>query len=132
MVLMKNSNKNRVLIVEDNEIYLKMLGMRLKSRGHYILTANDGLEGLNMIRKEVPDLIILDIMLPLMDGHKVCRLVKHDRKVQHIPIVILTSRDLEADAEKAKKFGADAFIVKSTRSEVILDVVDKLLDAKKG
>jgi two-component system alkaline phosphatase synthesis response regulator PhoP/two-component system response regulator VicR len=89
--------------------------------------ADNGLEGLNQLRKIKPDIVILDLMLPMMDGHKVCRLIKYDSKLQHIPVVILTARDMDRDADLAKECGADAFIVKSTRSEIILDVVNQLL-----
>ena len=75
-----------------------------------------------------PDLVLLDLMLPEMEGLQVCRLLKFDRRFSHIPIVVLTSRDLEETAELAKKNGADSFIVKTTPSEVILDVIKRLLD----
>ena len=120
-------SQSKILIIEDNDTYRKMMSMRLQSSGFHILLAEDGLQGLDMIRKWVPDLVVLDLMLPLMDGHKICRLTKSDKKTRHIPIVILTSRDLDEDADMAKKCGADAFIVKTTRSEIIIDVVNRLL-----
>lgn len=125
---MGDVNRKRILIVEDNPTFQKMLKMRLESNGYETLLAQDGLMGLNVARKEKPDLIILDLMLPQMDGHKVCRLLKADLSVRRIPVVIFTSRDLDEDAELAKKSGADAFVVKTTRAEVMLDVINRLLD----
>lgn len=125
---MEKDTRNKIVIVEDDDIYRKMIRLRLESKGYHVIPARDGLEGLNMIRKEIPDLIILDLMLPLMDGHKLCRLIKFDKQLQQIPIVILTSRDLDEDAQRAKQYGADAYIIKTTRSEIILDVVHRLLD----
>lgn len=122
------SNGTHILIIEDNVTFRKMLKIRLESQGYSVSTAEDGLEGLNAARSVNPDLILLDLMLPKMDGHNVCRLLKFDQKYRHIPIVILTARDLENDANRAKQHGADAYIVKTTRHEVMLDVIQKLLN----
>lgn len=124
---MNGSVPKRILIIEDNEAFLKILKMRLEARGHETILVRDGIEGLNAVRKEKPDLVISDIMLPKMDGHKVCRLVKLDRSIRHIPVIMLSSRDLDEDAEMAKKGGADAFIVKTIHTEVMMDVITKLL-----
>lgn len=125
---MEDSKQIKILIVEDDILYRKMIGIRFKSQGYSVIMADNGLEGLNQLRKIKPDIVILDLMLPMMDGHKVCRLIKYDSKLQHIPVVILTARDMDRDADLAKECGADAFIVKSTRSEIILDVVNQLLE----
>ena len=125
---MDDVTSKRILIIEDNEAFLKILKMRLEAQGHQIIVAQDGLMGLNATRKEKPDLVISDIMLPEMDGHKICRLIKLDRNLQHIPVIMLTSRDLDEDAELAKKCGAAAFIAKTTHAEVMMDVIAKLLD----
>lgn len=124
---MNGSIPKRILIIEDNEAFLKILKMRLEASGYETILARDGIEGFNAVRKEKPDLVISDIMLPTMDGHKVCRLVKLDRNIRHIPVIMLSSRDLDKDAEIAKKGGADAFIGKTTHAEVIMDVITKLL-----
>ena len=117
----------RILIIEDNPAFLKIMKMRLEANRYEVLCAEEGLQGLNMARNEKPDLIISDIMLPKMDGHKICRFLKFDQTMQHIPVIMLTSRDLEADANLAKACRADAFIAKTTRAEIILEVVEKLL-----
>ena len=117
----------RILIIEDNPAFLKILKIRLETEGYTVLTAGDGLSGLSAARGEIPDLVITDLMLPSIDGHKVCRLIKRDRTLQHIPVVVLTSRDLDEDAELAKQSHADAFIPKTTRAEIIIDVIDQLL-----
>ena len=117
----------KLLIIEDNVAFSKILRIRLESKGYTTLLAQDGLKGLNMARETSPDLILLDLMLPVMDGQKVCRLLKFDKRFQNVPIVILTSRDLDEDAELAKKSGADAFLVKTIHPEVMLDVIERLL-----
>lgn len=124
---MNDTSAQRILIIEDNKAFLKIMKMRLEAKGYHVLTAEEGLEGLNLARSQKPDLIISDIMLPKMDGHKICRFLKFDQSMQHIPVIMLTSRDLEADANLAKACRADAFIAKTTKAAIILDVVEKLL-----
>lgn len=116
-----------IVIIEDNPAFQKVLKMRLESKGYRVVSADDGIKGLNIIRKEVPDLIISDLMLPGMDGHKICRLAKFDSRLKHIPFMMLTSRDLEKDAKIARKCGADAFVTKTTKTEIVLETVEKLL-----
>jgi two-component system alkaline phosphatase synthesis response regulator PhoP len=125
---MKASTQKRILVIENNPDFRKTLKMRLESSGYSTLLAENGLAGLNMVRKENPDLIITDIMLPGLDGHKVCRMIKFDRKLAHIPVIVLTSRDLDQDAELAKQCGADAFILKTTKPPIVMEVIQKLLE----
>lgn len=127
---MSESPPKRILVIEDNEAFLKIMKLRLEAQGHVTILARDGLEGLNTARKQKPDMVITDIMLPEMDGHKICRLIKLDRNIQHIPVVMLTSRDLDEDAELAKKCGADAFIVKTTHANIMMDVITTLMNRK--
>jgi len=125
---MTSGANNRILIVEDNPIFLKMVKARLENKGYNVITAEDGLTGYNKALRENPNLVILDLMLPKMDGHKVCRLLKFNNKFHNTPVIILTSRDLEEDANLAKKNGADAFVVKTTKGEILMDVVNKLIE----
>lgn len=118
----------KILMIEDEPAFLRMMKRRLEYEGFQVVTAQNGLDGLSVARSENPDLIILDIMLPGLDGHKVCRMIKSDNNLRSIPIAMLTSRDLEADAEMAKKCGANAFIVKTTRTEVVIEIIQKLLN----
>lgn len=118
----------KILIIEDNVAFRKILTIRLKASGYEVMQAEDGLTGLKMARKESPDLVITDLMLPGIDGHKISRMLKFDQRYQHIPVVMLTSRDLEEDAEIAKQCRADAFIVKTTKAQIILDVIERLLE----
>lgn len=128
---MSGSIQKRLLIIEDNPTYREMLKTRLEFNGYETIVAGDGLEGLNAVQREKPDLVIVDLMLPLMDGHKVCRFIKFDKRFKNTPVIILTSRDLDEDVELAKSCGVDAFIVKTRRSELIVDEVNRLLEIKK-
>ena len=125
---MGESHRQRILIIEDNASFRKALGIRLQKQGFHVIIAKDGLEGLNSVRKESPDLVITDIMLPGLDGHKICRMIKFDKNFHHIPVIVLTSRDLDEDEDLAKRCGADAFIIKSTRTPILLDVIKRLLE----
>ena len=117
-----------ILIIEDNEAVAKLLRRYLEKTGYQVRWVPNGLAGFNETKKIHPDLIILDLLLPDMDGHKVCHMIKSDRVLEKIPVIILTSRDTEEDAELAKKCGADAFVIKTTRIPILLDVIRQLLE----
>lgn len=122
-------NPKKALVIEDNPVYAKIIEKRLASDGFAIVITHDGLTGFNLVRKIRPDIIILDLMLPTMDGHKICRLLKFDKTCKDIPIVILTSRDTEADAELAEYSRADAFLAKTVNGAIMMNVVHRLLEA---
>jgi DNA-binding response OmpR family regulator len=127
---MEMNDKKKILIIEDNEASMKWIQTYLTNQGFQTASAMNGIQGLNAARDAKPDLILLDLLLPDMNGHKVCRMIKFDRTLSHIPVVVWTSRDTEEDADLAKNCGADAFIVKTTRIEILLGVIKKLLESK--
>jgi DNA-binding response OmpR family regulator len=102
----------KVLIVEDEETLARNLSEKLKGEGFNVLTAKDGEEGLDKIRGEHPDLIVLDIMLPKLDGLSLCRIVRRDPVTSHIPIIMLTARGTEVDKIVGLESGADDYVVK--------------------
>ncbi|MDP2921858.1 MAG: response regulator transcription factor [Candidatus Omnitrophota bacterium] len=104
--------KEKVLIIEDEKDIVKVLDYNLKKEGFRVLSANNGEDGLDMARKEHPDLIILDLMLPELDGLEVCKAVKNDTKITHIPIIILTAKAQEADKIVGLELGADDYVTK--------------------
>jgi DNA-binding response OmpR family regulator len=112
-----------VLVVEDNPAFTRIVEARLEKGGYTVVMAADGLNGYAMARKLSPDLILLDLMLPDLDGHKVCRLIKFDANLRRIPIVIFTSRDSEYDRKLAKSSRADAFVAKTAAPEEMMEVV---------
>jgi len=127
---MPASKQKCILIIENNPVFRNALKTRLEAAEFRILDAENGLEGLNAVRREVPDLVILDIMLPGLDGHKVCRMIKFDRKLSRIPVIILTARDLDQDAALAKQCGADAFVLKTTKAPILIEVIRSLIERK--
>lgn len=122
----------KILIIEDNEAMAKLLTRHLERSGYAVKWVPNGLSGFNETRKMQPDLILLDLLLPDLDGHKVCHMIKADRGLEKIPIIILTSRDTEEDAELAKKCGANAFVVKTTRIPILMDVISRLLNKSRS
>jgi len=105
-------SKEKILIIEDEKDIVKMLDYNLRKEGFRVFSANNGEDGLDMARKENPDLILLDLMLPEMDGLEVCKAVKNDTKTAHISIIILTAKAQEADKIVGLELGADDYVTK--------------------
>jgi len=99
----------KILVVEDEETLLEVLRYNLDKEGYDVVTAGDGIQALNSARSESPDLIILDIMLPLLDGFEVCRILRKDMTV---PMIMLTAKEEEIDKVLGLELGADDYIVK--------------------
>lgn len=119
----------RVLIVDDEPDLIHILEFGLKTAGYEVEIAADGQEGLKKARESRPDIILLDLMLPKLDGYKVCRLLKFDERYRQIPIIILSARTQEGDQNLAKEMGANLFITKPYEFSEILAHIETLLKA---
>jgi len=117
----------RILVIDDEPELVKAIQIRLERAGYETLVAHDGMEGLDKARKEKPDLILLDLMLPKMDGYKVCALLKRDRNYAKIPVIMLTARTLERHQKQGIEVGADAYITKPFQYEMVLAKIKELL-----
>jgi len=102
----------RILIVDDEPDLLSVLRFGLEAEGFEVLEAADGERGLDLARTERPDLLVLDLMLPRMDGYKVCRALKFDERYRRLPIFILSARSGDTDRRLAMDLGADDFVTK--------------------
>ncbi len=120
-------NNKKILIVDDEPDMIYAVEMQLKANHYEVLTASDGKEGLEKARSESPDLIILDLMLPKLDGYKVCRLLKFDEKYKKIPIIMYTARGQEEDEKIGYQVGVDAYLVKPFEPKVLLEKIHDLL-----
>jgi DNA-binding response OmpR family regulator len=107
-----NRDMAKVLIIEDELTLANNLADKLRGEGFVVLTSQDGEEGLEKVRSERPDLIVLDIMLPGLDGLSLCRIVRRDTSTAHIPIIMLTARGTEVDKIVGLESGADDYVVK--------------------
>ena len=125
------SDKKKILVVDDEQEFRMMLRVRLEANGYEVSEAEDGAIGLEKARNTGPDLIILDVMLPKIDGYKVARLLKFDEKYRNIPIVLLTARSQQTDKETGMAVGGDAYLTKPYKSEDMLEIVAKLLSERK-
>ncbi|MBI4115892.1 MAG: response regulator [Candidatus Omnitrophica bacterium] len=117
----------KILIVEDETDMALLVESRLKASGYDVISVGDGQAGFEMAKKEKPDLMILDLMLPKMDGHKVCGLLKKDTRYAKIPIILFTARAQEGDRKLGEEAGADAYITKPFEAKVLLDKIRELL-----
>ena len=124
-------NKKKILLVDDEQDMVYAVKMQLEAEGFRVLTAPDGQEGLDKARKEKPDLIILDLMLPRIDGYKVCRMLKFDEKYKNIPVIIYTARAQEADEKLGYEVGADAYMTKPFDPKKLLAKINELLNSPK-
>ncbi|MGE5175139.1 MAG: response regulator transcription factor [Hyphomicrobiales bacterium] len=122
----------RVLVVDDEPDLVRILQFGLKAAGYDVEVASDGQEGLKKARELRPDIILLDLMLPKLDGYKVCRLLKFDERYKHIPIMILSARTQEGDQTLAHEMGANHFVTKPYDFQEILALVASMLKASAG
>ena len=105
-------SKGRIEIIEDDRDIVEMIGYNLKEEGYEVISAFDGEKGIELARREKPDLIILDIMLPVLDGFEVCRTLKQQQSTAQIPIIILSAKSRETDKVVGLELGADDYMTK--------------------
>ena len=120
--------KKKILVVDDEADIVTILQMRLEAGGYEVISASDGNNGYAKAKSENPDLIILDVMLPGMDGYKVCRLLKFDQKYKHIPIIMLTAKGGKDDQDLSRQVGANLFLNKPPELKELLAKVNELLN----
>ncbi|MBX3086724.1 MAG: response regulator [Anaerolineae bacterium] len=120
----------RILIVEDNEDNLDMLLRRLQRRGFEIVVAMNGAEGVEMAQQHLPDVILMDIDLPIMDGLEATRRIKAAPDTGHIPVVALTANAMVGDMERTLAAGCDAYEAKPVDMPHLLDTIARMLNGK--
>jgi two-component system alkaline phosphatase synthesis response regulator PhoP len=119
--------KAKILVVEDEDDILELLRYNLEKEGYSVTSVTSGESGLRTAKSTLPDLVLLDLMLPGIDGLEVCRFVKNDPKTEHIPIVMLTARSEEADIVTGLELGADDYITKPFSPRVLIARVRAVL-----
>ena len=119
--------RKRILIVDDEPYIVTLLATRLASSGYDTLSAADGQRALPMAKEERPDLIILDLMLPKMDGYRVCALLKKDARFAHIPVILFTARAQDQDRLMGAEVGAEAYITKPFDPQTMMTKIQELL-----
>ena len=122
----------KVLLVEDNEMNRDMLSRRLIRRGFTVVFAADGQQGVDLARSEKPDIILMDMSLPVMDGWEATRRVKADAATRAVPVIGLTAHAMSGDREKAIEAGCDDYDTKPVEFDRLLEKMLRLLDGGKG
>lgn len=117
----------KILVVDDETDMISVIETRLKASGYDVITASDGLEGLEKARNEKPDLVILDVMMPKLDGYKVCRMLKFDTKYKNMSVILLTAIASDQESQVGRNVGADAYLTKPCDSAVLLHTIKELL-----
>ena len=117
----------RILLVDDEPSIVKMVGKRLEVEGFEVLIATDGQDGLDKARAESPDLIVLDLMLPKLNGYEICTMLKQDSRYQKIPVVMFTAKAQEKDEKLGLECGANAYVRKPFRAQELLGKIRSLL-----
>ncbi len=121
------ADRKRILLVEDEPDVLEITAFRLQQAGYEIITAIDGEKALELAEKEMPDLVLLDLSLPGIDGHEVCRKLKADERLKRIPVVIFTA-STDAVKGKLKQIGADDYLIKPCEPEELRATMRKHLE----
>ena len=121
----------RILLIEDNQDQIDLLTPLLQRAGYELLIARNGREGLTVARKERPDLILTDLMLPQLNGYEICTMLKQDTQYQDIPIMVLSATKIEEqDAKLAVECGANAYFLKTDGPQQLLQAIERVLSGQ--
>ena len=119
----QNSQK-KVLITEDEEVLLRMYSLKFTNQGFKVVQADNGAKGLELAKKELPDIILMDIIMPQLDGFEVLKELKKDQKTKNIPVIMLSNLGQEEDIKRGQELGAADYLVKANMTP--MQVVDKV------
>ena len=124
----RSSVKKKIMIIDDSAIARKMASIPLEKAGYSVVEANDGFDGLGKLKTSIPDLIILDLIMPGIDGYKVIDLLKKSKQYKNIPIILVTSKDSLMDKIKGKMSSTDAYITKPFQDGELLIKINECLE----
>ena len=122
----------KILLVEDNEMNRDMLSRRLQRKGYEVVLAVDGQSGVEMTKTEAPDLVLMDMSLPVLDGWEATRRLKADAATHHIPVIALTAHAMSSDREKALEAGCDDYDTKPVELARLLGKIEALLSGSQA
>ena len=125
--MMLNQTMSKILLIEDNAMNRDMLSRRLARKGFHVIVAEDGKKGVEMTQKEKPDLVLMDMNLPEMDGWNATKVIKQDEQFKHIPVIALTSHAMAGDKERALEVGCDEYEPKPIDFSTLLNKIHRLL-----
>ena len=122
--------QKKILLVDDRQTVFRLLEAIIRIKGYELIYAESGQQGIVMARQELPDLILLDVIMPDIDGFKVCQYLKENPDTKDIPVMFLTARGAEDDLVMGRKVGADGFMTKPFQAKEVLKLIERLLTAK--
>ena len=122
----------KILIIEDSKTTSTVLKEVLEAEGHTVRLADDGVSGIALARREKPDLILLDLLLPKLNGYEVCNAIKRDNATRHIPVLVISTMDSPESVEKVKLCGAVEFMKKPYDLDALLREIKRLLPGKEA
>lgn len=128
--IMKKKSKIKILIIDDDPEDVEITEARLKAHGYNVISTLDGLEGISIVRKQRPDLVLLDIVMPKVDGYAICKILKEDENIKKIPVILFTAKEMISDVEKGFAVGADDYIIKPVDWDRLMGKIEKLLSNK--
>lgn len=123
----KNTQNKKILLVEDEETITELVLFGLKARGYDVIVAKDGEEGWNKLVSEKPGLVILDIMIPKIDGYQFCKMVRADEQFKNMPIIVFSALAQRNEIEKAAELGADEYVTKPFQMEMLVGKIRKYI-----
>lgn len=123
-------DRPKVLLVDDDISFLELVKLYIGER-YQVTTATDGHDIFDKLKSQVPDIVVLDVMMPRMDGYQVCKTIKSDERLRHIPVILLTAKSTQVDVEAGEKSGADSYIAKPFDFDELFEAIEKLLSENK-
>lgn len=121
--------KKKIVIIEDSKKISVVLQEVLKSEGYEVFWSNNGIEGIRTVRREKPDIILLDLLLPKVNGYEICNMIKRDNQLRHIPVLVISTLGGKEHIQKAKLCGAEKFMKKPYQLDDLLAEIKKTLAA---
>ncbi len=118
----------KILIVDDHREIIEVIGESFRLRGYQVFEAEDGRAALAKVYQVKPDLILLDIMMPLLDGYEICRTLKNSEETKHIPIILITAKGNQSDIERGFEMQADGYVVKPFQPIELREFAEKVLE----
>jgi DNA-binding response OmpR family regulator len=122
------NNSKKVLVCDDDPVILKLLQVNLELEGYEVITGRNGEEAVRMARAELPDLIILDIMMPLLDGYQACSQIKSQEATKDIPVIFLSAKAQHSDIQKGIAHGVAAYMTKPFDPNELLAIIERLTE----
>lgn len=121
----------KIVIAEDEQDIKELLAFTLRYAGHDVVTGNDGFEAVALTRIEIPDLVLLDVRMPKMNGYDACREIKQDPEIGHIPVVFLSAKGQESEIEEGLAAGAAAYLLKPFAPDALVQELQRVMDEAK-